>query len=203
VDIRREGSGNIGATNLSRALGRRWGIAAFLLDYAKGLLPVLAAQLLPLGLEPGTRGHLALGCGAAAVAGHLFPLYLGFRGGKGVATTFGVMTALAWVASLAAGFLWLALYLGTRIVSVASLAAALCLPAAVWLSHLGRPFAEYAGLEIFAGLLAAAIVLRHRSNIARLLRGEEHGFRKPSPGSQGGGAAVTSTSDGKQGNVAL
>jgi glycerol-3-phosphate acyltransferase PlsY len=176
VDIRRQGSGNIGATNLGRALGRRWAIAAFLLDFAKGLVPVLGTLWLL-----GAPQWLAVACGAAAVLGHIFPIYLRFRGGKGVATTFGAMTGLAWPAAAIAGVLWLAVYLPSRAVSLASLAAGVSLPLSVFLLPRGY-FLYYEDsllpLKLFALGAAALIVLRHRENIARLLRGEEHSFNR-------------------------
>ena len=168
-DIRRVGSGNIGATNLGRALGRSWGIGAFLLDYAKGLLPVLVA----VNGDWDDASLVALACAAAAIVGHVFPIYLGFRGGKGVAVTFGTMTGLAFLASLAAGIIWLAVYKFTKWVSVASLAAGVAFPLGVWLSHAGTPFESYLALEVFAILVAVLIVVRHRSNIIRLLKGQE------------------------------
>lgn len=177
VDIRTVGSGNPGATNLGRALGRRWAVAAFLLDFGKGLAPVVSAQLLPLAAEETTRNHLAIGCGAAAVCGHVFSVFLRFRGGKGVATTFGVMAALAWIASLAAGAVWGVIYLLTRVVSLASLAAAVCLPAVVILTHRKTILQEHLGLLIVSLALALMVVWRHRDNVSRLLAGKELGFR--------------------------
>lgn len=179
VDIRQEGSGNIGATNLGRSLGRRWAVAAFLLDYLKGFLPLLSIQLLSLS-TPVSNLRLALAAGAAAILGHIFPVYLRFRGGKGVATAFGVMTALAWQATLAAGVLWLGAYLATRIVAVASLVAAFSFPVGVWLTLPPEiaGSAEALGLKLFSVAVAVVIVVRHRSNLARLLHGEELRFGK-------------------------
>ena len=171
VDIRRTGSGNVGATNLGRALGRRWAVAAFTLDFAKGTIPVLLARF---WAEPSAWLGIAAGC--AAVLGHIFSVFLGFRGGKGVATAFGAMTALAPIASTAAGALWWIVYQATRAVSAASLVAGLAFPLGVWASHWGEPFAEYRILLGFAIVLSLLITWRHRSNIARLLRGEEHRF---------------------------
>jgi glycerol-3-phosphate acyltransferase PlsY len=190
-DIRKSGSGNIGATNLARAAGRKWGVAAFLLDYAKGLAPPLAAALWMgvegvEGVEDGPaaahgagvpEGSLPVLAGALAVLGHVFPVFLGFRGGKGVATAFGAMTALSWPAALAAGILWLVLYASTRTVSVASMAAAVALPAGAALAGPSFASASYAAVLVFAVLLAALILVRHSANIARLLRGEELKFR--------------------------
>lgn len=175
VDLRKVGSGNPGATNLARAVGRKWGIAGFLLDFAKGLIPVLAARgfedVAPEALRDGA-GILA---GLAAILGHVFPLFLGFRGGKGVATTFGVMTALAPTATAVAGVVWGVTYLATRTVSIASIAAALALPVATW--GVDGLSTRRAQLTLgFATAMAALIVWRHRSNISRLLHGTEHSF---------------------------
>ncbi|MBI4601974.1 MAG: glycerol-3-phosphate 1-O-acyltransferase PlsY [Planctomycetes bacterium] len=177
VDIRKVGSGNIGATNLSRALGRRWGAAAFALDFAKGLLPALAAASLERGglASLGTAGLVPALAGLAAILGHVFPVYLRFRGGKGVATTFGVMAGLSWLSTLAAGAVWGVLYLATRTVSVASIAAALALPAAVAVVERSRG-AGYAIVLGFASAMSVLVIVRHRANIARLLRGEELKF---------------------------
>jgi glycerol-3-phosphate acyltransferase PlsY len=179
VDIRRMGSGNIGATNLSRALGRRWGIAAFLLDFLKGLLPALAAAGLPPPASPGTGlllPHAQIAAAAAAVLGHVFPLYLRFRGGKGVATGFGAVAALAWGAALVAGGVWLALFLITRTVSIASIAAALTFPAAAFVLLRGAPAAVAVPVGIMTVGVGALIVARHHSNIRRLLRRQEGRF---------------------------
>ena len=194
VDIRKLGSGNVGATNLGRALGRPWGIAAFFLDFAKGLLPVIVAVALgervaPAGWAPG--GWSPVLVGASAIAGHVFPVYLGLRGGKGVATTFGVMAGLSPLATLAMALVWLVTFLATRTVSVASLAGAAVLPLAAWLvegtfvGSVGSGASEATvgseasgraprpAVPIFALAVGALIVVRHRSNIRRILRGEE------------------------------
>ena len=189
VDIRRRGSGNIGATNLGRILGRRWGIAAFLADFAKGLAPVVLARFLFPG---GDAIHLPLAAGCAAIAGHVLPVWLRFRGGKGVATTFGVLAALAWAASLAAGVVWLALFRVTRVVSLASLGAAVAFPLGVWWSRGDPPSADHAAVQVFSIAVAALIFVRHRANIRRLLRGEEFGFRQSSSGTEGEAAREAS-----------
>jgi acyl phosphate:glycerol-3-phosphate acyltransferase len=185
IDIRKVGSGNIGATNLSRALGRSWGIAGFVLDFLKGLLPVLAAGLAG---GPGTDGgdvrpegtfrteHVEIACALAAVVGHVFPAWLRFRGGKGVATSFGAVAGLAPIAALAGGIVWLGLFLITRTVSIASLAAAAVFPVATVAAYRNAPAAVAVPMDILAALVAGIIVLRHRSNIRRLLTGEEHRF---------------------------
>jgi acyl phosphate:glycerol-3-phosphate acyltransferase len=176
VDIRTIGSGNIGATNLTRALGRRWGIAAFALDFLKGLAPVVLALLLARPEIEVRPEHAAMACGAAAILGHVFPIYLRFRGGKGVATSFGVIAGLAPVASLAAGAAWLGLFLLTGTVSIASLAAAAVFPPGVLYCYRHGPPSVAIPMVVLGVLVALLIVVRHRSNIRRLLSGKEGRF---------------------------
>jgi glycerol-3-phosphate acyltransferase PlsY len=178
VDIRRVGSGNIGATNVFRSVGRSWGVLTFLLDMGKGFAAVRAlpwAAALALGTPPdaAVREGLTLVCACLAVAGHNWPVYLGFRGGKGVATSAGVLLGLAWLACLAGLAVWLVTLLLTRYVSVASMAAAVGIGLAAWPLY-GRTAGPW--LPLALTLLAAATVLRHRSNVRRLLDGTEHRF---------------------------
>lgn len=185
VDIRETGSGNIGATNLARAVGRRWGYLAFLLDFAKGCGPVLAVRA-AVGASPeqfllARHGWLVILVGLCAVLGHVFPVYLKFRGGKGVATAFGVVVALAWVSTLIAAGVWVVLYLLTRTVSVASLGAAIVLPTAVAFVRDGGATDSYIPVQVLTAVCALLIVFRHHENIRRLLRGEEHSFRRKDP----------------------
>ena len=176
VDIRERGSGNIGATNLGRALGKRWAFAAFLLDFAKGLVPVLAAgQLLD---EAAEREVVQILAGAASILGHTFSIYLGFKGGKGVATTFGVIAAVAFPAAVLAGMVWSIVYLATRTVAISSLATGIALPLGIWLTDLLYPSPSLAPRLVFSIAIACLIFIRHRENIARILRGEELTFRK-------------------------
>jgi glycerol-3-phosphate acyltransferase PlsY len=163
-DIRTQGSGNIGATNVWRVHGRRLGLPAVLLDTAKGFVPALVATKL--------EGHgVGVLTGGAAMLGHSRPLFLGFRrGGKMVATTGGAFLGVApIVGGLGAG-VWLVVFGVTRYASVASMCAAVSLPLWAWL--LGYPWPVIA----FAGVAAAGVVLLHRANIGRLVRGEEHRF---------------------------
>ncbi len=179
VDIRKVGSGNIGATNLTRSLGRRWGIAAFMLDFIKGGLPVLTAAWVGFDEPPAGGIHYQYGqiaCALAAVLGHVFPLYLRFRGGKGVATTFGAMAALVWISALAAGTVWLVLFLVTRTVSIASLAAAFVFPATTIVLFYNAPPSIALPMDLLALSLGLMILVRHRSNIKRLLKREESRF---------------------------
>jgi glycerol-3-phosphate acyltransferase PlsY len=175
VDIRALGSGNAGATNVWRTLGFKLGLAVALLDIAKGA----AAALLGRWLGDDLIGVLA---GVAAMVGHWRPLFIGFaRGGKTVATTGGVALAVALFPALAAAGTWIAVFLATRYASVASLAGALALPAFAVLFGASWP------VLAFTIGAAVAIVLLHRTNIARLLAGEEHriALRRRRPASLG------------------
>jgi glycerol-3-phosphate acyltransferase PlsY len=162
VDPRQVGSGNIGATNVARALGKKTGALVLFLDAVKGLGPVLGARL----LWPG-RPEIAAGAGLAAILGHVFPVWLKLHGGKGVATGLGVFLALSPIATAAATALFLAVYATKRIVSVGSIAAATALPIAMVVLH--DPLA-YVILGVAVWLL---VLFRHRGNIQRLLRHEE------------------------------
>jgi len=179
IDLRKVGSGNIGATNLSRALGRRWAYLCFILDFAKGLLPAAAATFL-LGDESGAGGlwaRLIVGC--AAVVGHIFPVYLRFKGGKGVATSFGVAIGL-WpyytISAAVALLVWIVFVLFWRYISLASLAAAVSFPIVLVLSIVLAPgwrFSELWPLLIAAVCIPILVFIRHRENISRLLSGTE------------------------------
>jgi glycerol-3-phosphate acyltransferase PlsY len=176
LDLRRHGSGNLGATNVYRMLGLAPAVAVTVFDVAKG---VVSAAFLPAIFEAGdlalsrafTPGLLPVACGTAAILGHVFPVWLGFRGGKGVATGVGVFLALSPLATLAAVLVWGVLVLLTRIVSVASLALGLCLPPLVYAEQRGE---GGAGLMVgFAAAAAAFVFWTHRENLRRLSRGEE------------------------------
>ena len=184
VDIRKHGSGNIGATNAGRVLGLRYFFYAFALDFLKGLLPVLGSDLLT------QRWHLPmylpLLTAGAAVGGHLFPVYLRFHGGKGVATSFGAVLGI-WpvftLAGIVAGLIFLLVFLAWRIISAASLAATvvfmLMVPffgrMAPVFSHLLSitPWPQLWPLLAASWLLGVILVAKHRSNIRRLLAGTE------------------------------
>lgn len=183
VDIREHGSGNIGATNAMRVLGKKLGITAFVLDVLKGAAPVLASGVV-MGTLDGVRGvgeaALWLGVGIAAVVGHVFPVYLRFKGGKGVATSFGVLACYWPVVTPAAGIallVWVVVLKASRYVSVASVAAAIALPTAVIAAlTLGwRGYGLETGWPFAAVALAVAglVVVRHRGNLSRVLKGTE------------------------------
>jgi glycerol-3-phosphate acyltransferase PlsY len=163
-DIRRHGSGNIGATNVWRTYGRKYGVPVVLLDTAKGFAPALAFSL---AVSP-LAGVVA---GAGAMLGHARPLFLKFeRGGKMVATTGGAFLGIAPVVGLIGLAVWIVVFVVTRYASVASIAAAIALPVAAVL--LGDPWPVVA----FATVAAAAVVVLHRANIRRLLNGTENRF---------------------------
>lgn len=158
-DLRRIGSGNIGATNVLRTGHRGAALATLLLDAGKGAAAVLAARAL-------LAEDAAQTAGAAAFLGHLFPVWLSFRGGKGVATFLGLLLALAWPVGLGACATWAGVAAAFRISSLAALAAAASAP--VWALALGRE--ETAAL---AAALALLVWIRHRANLARLIAGTE------------------------------
>jgi glycerol-3-phosphate acyltransferase PlsY len=168
VDVRRVGSGNIGATNVSRAEGKGAGLLTLVLDAAKGALPVLVAEAVlgPMDAVPAGRWDAAVGL--AAFLGHIFPAWLSLKGGKGVATALGVVTAFAPWAGAAGLAAFAAAVALTRIVSVGSLLGTLVCMAGVFVRHGPQSPVSWAGAA-----MAAAIALRHRGNIARLVRGEE------------------------------
>lgn len=168
IDLREHGSGNLGATNAYRVLGWKAAVPIFVVDIAKGFLPT---ALFP-GWDGSPAPSLAFAYGAACILGHVYSPYVGFRGGKGVATGAGVFLALAPVAVGIGLLVWLALVLATGYVSVASMAAALTLPIVIAARHGPGPL-------LWAAIAIALFVLyAHRSNIGRLRRGEEHRFRR-------------------------
>jgi acyl phosphate:glycerol-3-phosphate acyltransferase len=165
VDIQEEGSGNIGATNVTRVLGKTLGAVVLLFDVAKGALPVgLALWLVERGDAPASA---AAATGLAAVAGHCFPVWLRFRGGKGVATSLGVFVVIDPIASAISVALFAVTYAASRAASVGSLVAALAFPFLLFAR--GRPAIDVA----LAGAMFLIILLRHRDNLARLRRGKE------------------------------
>ncbi|RKY23722.1 MAG: acyl-phosphate glycerol 3-phosphate acyltransferase [Planctomycetota bacterium] len=182
VDIRREGSGNIGATNAARVLGRPWFFVVFALDFLKGI----ASVALIFWLFAGAHGkeieigecNLQVIYGLAAIAGHMFPVYLGFRGGKGIAVSAGVFAILTPFAFFAAFAVFLLVYLASRYVSLGSICAAVAFSASyflfAFLLYRGGPFApNVVLLSAACVLLTLLVIFKHRSNIARLLGGKE------------------------------
>lgn len=176
-DIRTIGSGNVGATNAGRLLGFQYFILVFLLDFAKGALPVLAAKALSDSGRLSGADYLPEVVGFATILGHLFPIYLGMKGGKGVATTIGVLLCLVPYATLAGLAAWVVLVLVTRMVSVGSLAFAVAF-AVVYLFSAESPWAaSEIALTGIVILLAVMIILKHRTNIRRVIEGTEPRIR--------------------------
>jgi glycerol-3-phosphate acyltransferase PlsY len=166
VDVRKVGSGNIGATNVARAGGKGLGVLVLALDAAKAIVPILVARRLLDGAPRAEAWTVAVAI--AAFVGHLFPVWLKFHGGKGVATGLGIFAVLAPWAAVAGVAAYAIAYAVTRISSVGSLAGTLVCMAGAFVTHGGSSPVSWAGL-----VLAALIVLRHRDNIRRLARGEE------------------------------
>lgn len=179
VDIRRHGSGNIGATNALRLLGKKYGYAVFFLDALKGFLAVRLAIFFAehLGTARLYSDWFGIVAGLACVFGHAFPVWLKFKGGKGVATSAGVMLGLAPIATIIAVIVWIAVFEITRYVSVASVTAAIALPAAIGIL-LMLHVTNSAVIFYSAIVLAAVVCWRHRSNLTRLVRGTEQRFTR-------------------------
>jgi glycerol-3-phosphate acyltransferase PlsY len=168
VDVRTAGSGNVGATNVARVVGKRVGILTLIADMAKGLIPVIVARELELSLLP------VAAVGFAAFLGHLYPIFLKFRGGKGVATAFGVFLGLAPLATLILTVVFTIVMASARIVSLGSIVTALASPVVLW-------FCDYSLVLVgMATLIAALIIIRHGTNIQRLRAGTEPRFRSAS-----------------------
>ena len=177
IDVRSVGSGNIGATNVMRVLGKRWGYAVFFVDAFKGFVAVRLALFLAEHLTF-ARAHavyFAILAAVMCVVGHTFPIWLRFKGGKGVATSAGAVFGLMPLAAVIIFLVWVLVFQITRYVSVASLVAASALPVAVALL-IHWEIIEDAGLLYFSILLAILVVWRHRSNFSRLLKGTEQRF---------------------------
>lgn len=169
IDLRDHGSGNLGGTNAYRVMGAAAGVPVVFVDVLKGFVP---ACYFPMWDGTATR-NLALVYGIAAIAGHVWSVFVRFKGGKGVATGAGVLVALAPTAALVAFFVWVGLVALTRYVSVASIAAATLVPLAAWLTD------ESGTTVAFCAGVAAFVWWTHRANLGRLARGEENRFGRP------------------------
>ena len=171
VDVRTVGSKNIGATNVFRTVGKKWGLLAFLCDFLKGFVPVLLSK------KFGGEAHLPLAVGLMTVVGHMFTCFMKFKGGKGIATGFGMLVALSPVLVLAAFAVWVVVMLVSHYVSLGSIVAAAFLMAVVWL-----PLSDWLGWKILSGctgyhdlplcilvtVLCAFAIWKHKTNIIRL-----------------------------------
>lgn len=177
IDIRQEGSGSTGATNVLRVVGKGPALLVFAVDVLKGTAAVLLAQ----SLMPGSDA-LAVAAGLAALAGHSWPLWLGWRGGKAVATALGMLLGLAWPVGLACFGIFLTVLSASRIVSLSSVVGALALPL-LMLGWFGAPLPQsirwpYLTLALLTSVL---VIWRHRSNLRRLLAGTEPRLGQPRP----------------------
>jgi glycerol-3-phosphate acyltransferase PlsY len=184
ADVRRAGSGGTGATNVSRQAGKAAGILTLLLDALKGTAAVFFARwILSSAVINGSMtsaGAAWIVCGAAVavIVGHCFPVWLGFRGGKGVATGLGVFLVLAPIAVAVAALVFIGIVMITRYVSLASMVAVMLIPLIIWLqSMLLPPVADFTPLLAAVVAGAALIVFAHRGNISRLLAGTENRFK--------------------------
>lgn len=191
IDIRAQGSGNIGATNVARVLGSKYGIFVLFLDALKGLLPVWLLPLLFGQLATGAAAaawttHIQILCGVLTIVGHMFPCWLKFKGGKGVATAMGVIIMISWQASLVALGTFVLIFAITRIVSLSSmLASAAFAGAQMWLLQ-PDPFSETDwSSTAFSLAIPLLIIFRHRTNLVRLLKGEEPKFKSGKGKSEG------------------
>ena len=171
VDVREHGSKNAGATNTMRVLGVKIGIPVLLIDICKGFAAVSLALISPT-FEPHTNAfvNFQLILGAAAVVGHVFPVFAGFRGGKGVATIFGVLLALQWMATLTAGVVFLITLFISKYVSLSSLVMGLAFPISVICIFK----TDSISLKIFSITVSVLLLITHRKNISRLLNGNEN-----------------------------
>ena len=179
-DLRKIGSGNIGATNLARAVGKKWAYIGFAMDVSKGLLPTLAAA--NLIDQPPTTFQLLLwiAAGSAAVIGHIFPVYIKFKGGKGVATSLGVALGI-WpyftVPAIFAATVWALTVLTTKYISLGSIIAAIIFPLVILTIVIISPkwqFQNLWPLVITAFAIPTMVIIRHKSNIKRLINGSEN-----------------------------
>lgn len=172
VDIRTVGSGNIGATNVYRCVGKTWGVATFVLDFLKGFIP---AAVFPAAINGWAKddcfAQLPLLCGCLAVLGHNWPVYLRFKGGKGMATGAGALAGFAPLAMLVGLFCWLVIFLATRYVSLSSMAAAVSVAVSAWWFNGDNPLIPAA-----LSVMSVIIIWRHRGNLQRLRSGTEYRF---------------------------
>jgi glycerol-3-phosphate acyltransferase PlsY len=175
VDVRTVGSGNIGATNVFRSVSKSLGVLTFVLDFLKGFFPAWFFPMIGKALGPdfqSLENYNGLLYGTMAIAGHNWPIFLKFKGGKGISTSAGMLLGAA-PGAVGVGLLtWVLLLLFTRTVSIASIGAAIAVPAAAWRFYGAQDWVKPAALTLL-GLVA---IWRHRSNIRRILNGTEHRF---------------------------
>lgn len=178
IDIRKFGSGNVGATNVVRVLGKKYGYPVFVLDFLKGFGAVRISMLMATGtlIEWNSPEIFGIAAAMSCVIGHLYPPWLKFKGGKGVATAAGALFALAPIVGVIGVVIWMVMFWVTRYVSLASVTAAVALPVVIlvisWRSQNAK------AIFYFSVCVAAVVIWRHRSNLLRLLRGTEPRFTR-------------------------
>jgi glycerol-3-phosphate acyltransferase PlsY len=179
IDIRKAGSGNVGATNVVRVLGKRYGYPVFALDFLKGFGAVKISMLMAPGRPPEWNSSEIVGILAAmsSILGHLYPPWLKFKGGKGVATSAGALLALTPVATLIGVAIWIIVFWLTRYVSLASITATVVLPIVILVVS-PRDQNNRKPLVYSSACVAAVVIWRHRSNLSRLMRGTEPRFTR-------------------------
>lgn len=191
IDPRRAGSGNVGATNVARLVGSQWFPVVLALDVAKGALP--PAFLAPVAtVDEAWMPVLRVACAGAAVSGHVWSIFLRFRGGKGVATAAGALAALAPVPLTVALVVFGLVLAVTRFISLASVVAAVAFPVIAWLRDSPRD------IVILSSIVALVIVVRHRSNIYRIVTGSEPRLRRGAAGPRPDGPATEESGSGPQ-----
>ncbi|MFC1588378.1 glycerol-3-phosphate 1-O-acyltransferase PlsY [Planctomycetota bacterium] len=176
VDIRKYGSGNLGATNAGRVLGKKTGFFILFLDILKGFAPIFTLNLLSEHILTGhismSESNLLVLCAAAAILGHMFPVYLKFKGGKGVATGIGVILAFEAVPGFCAIIIFILVLAVTRYVSLGSIAGVMTVPVVSFMVY-AEPLDAALPITIFNLLIAIFVIVKHRDNIVRLLQGKE------------------------------
>jgi acyl phosphate:glycerol-3-phosphate acyltransferase len=172
IDLYKTGSGSIGATNVLRSVGKKWGYLTFVLDTLKGFIPAFFFPRIAMLYGESDTLLLALVCSALAVSGHNWPVYLNFKGGKGIATSAGALTGIVPILVGIGLITWLIIFLVTRYVSLASMVAAIVLVISGWLLY----FKQGLILPVALTILGAFAIWRHRSNFQRLVNGTEHRF---------------------------
>ncbi len=176
INIKAVGSGNIGATNVTRAMGKKWGALVLLIDAFKGFLPVSLVKLWFASAPVNQLSLLLVMAGFLAVAGHVFTPFLKFKGGKGIATTLGVLLAINPLLALSMILVWVVVFLATRVSALGALTAAVAMPVIVYFLYRGSPLSGT--MILFAVVMMLFILFTHRENIQRILRGEELAFKK-------------------------
>lgn len=166
VDVKKIGSGNAGATNTVRALGKKYGILVFILDFLKGAIACTVARFI--------ADDFVTLAGIFAILGHIFPLYHGFKGGKGVSTTYGTLVVINIWAALIVGVLHIILIKTTGIVSISTIASFVILPFAILILGAGENYINV----ILTAVISVIVIVAHKENIRRLIKGEENSFKK-------------------------